>query len=614
MQPTPPNTPASTTELSTLVNTDRIRSSVKRLFKNRIEELLGEAFQNSQRAGAKTVTISTTENTFTIQDDGHGLLNGVDGFHTLLKLADSHFDNDTIEDQDPMGLGIVSLLTHDEITEVTFSSALLELTIDTKRWWTEPDYYSVWYQRLITLDTPVAGLRILAQCSAKLVAEIGTALKPKDSLSYSFHSTTLDPFEYASPAQGYDNILSITLNGENVRTSLPAWTQLHDTLIRTSFRGSKLLIGYNTSSYKSSVLWYGQLIPVNGLGGYRHEFNFHLEVTSGRPVNPLSPSRTGIIQDAAYQELLTFVKDQLFRFIFDLKNRAKIRHQHIEACYALDQARALAESPYILAEELEYNPNPESFDDFTQAPELISISPSEPKPSVSFFTYEEAPLLLNDSVFVQLSDTHQEHSYGLSSFLPQIGQAFTLKHGDPTRLLINTLWWKPEGQPQHDFFYQPGSYGISANDTPPEAWTPITKAPVFAFTQPSNYHVSDVDLIAGTTDILSFLQNEIWAVFSPNDDSDHDPQEESFRRTIEDFIRSVIGKCVPRDFTLYDLRKFFADEFAPIVSVIYHYQKKSRFYNPKKTYRPKKKNNITATPSQITVENALNQKVRLQLY
>lgn len=610
MQPATPNTATSASDLATLVNSDRIRSSVKRLFRNRIDEILGEVFQNGQRAGAKSIAISTTENTFTIQDDGHGLLNGVDGFHTLLKLADSHFDNDTIQDQDPMGLGIVSLLTHDQITEVTFSSGLLELTIDTKRWWTEREYYSVWYERLITLDTPVTGLRIFALCSAKLAGEIQTALKPKDSVSYSFHSTSSDPFEYASPAQGYDNILTITLNNEKVRTSLPAWTQLHDTLIRTTFRGSKLRIGYNSSSYKSSVLWYGQLIPINGLGGFRHEFNFHLEVTSGRPVNPLSPSRTGIIQDAAYQELLTFVKDQLFKFIFDLKNRQKIRHQHIEACYALDEPRSLADSPYILAEELEYNPNPESFDDFTQSPQLLS----EPKTSISFFSYEEVPLLLKESVCVQLGDSHQEHSYGLPSFLPQIGKAFTLKHGDPTRLSINTLWWKPEGKPEHDFFYQPGSYAISSNDSSPDEWMPITQTPVFAFSEPSNYDVSDVDLLAGSTDILSFLQNEIWAVFSPNDDSDHDPQEESFRRSVEDFIRTVIGKCVPRDFTLYDLRKFFADEFAPIISITYRYQKKGRSYNPKKTYRPRKKNNITATPSEITVENALNQKVRLQLY
>jgi hypothetical protein len=607
MQPAP-NTTTPTAHLAMLVNTDRIRSSVKRLFKNRIDEILAELFQNGQRAGATSITITTNKNSFTIQDNGHGLLNGVDGFHTLLKLADSHFDNTTIEDQDPMGLGIVSLLTHDQITEVTFSSGLLELTIDTKRWWTEPEYYSVWYQRLLTLDTPITGLRITALCSPELASELETVLKPKDSLPNSFRSTP-EPFQYASPAQGYDKILTITLNGQNVRTSLPAWTQLQDTLIKTTFRGSKLRIGYSPSG-KSSVLWYGQLIPIDGLAGFRHGFNFHLEVTSGRPVNPISPSRTGIIQDAAYSQLLTVVKDQLFKFICNLKNRAKIKQQHVESCYLLDQKRALIESPYILAEELEYNPNPESFDDFTLAPEILD----KPKTKLTFFTYEEAPLLLNDDVFVQLADTPTQHSYGLVSFLPQIGKAFALKHGDPSRLTISTLWWKPEGTPQHDFFYQPGSYGISSDNKAPSIWTPISQTPVFAFSDPSSYDVSEVDLIVGTSDILNFLKNEVWAVFSPHDDSDFAPQEESFRNTVEDFIRKVIGKCVRRDFTLYDLRPFFADEFAPIISVTYLYRNKGRATNPKKTYRRKKKNNITATPTEISAENAVGQKVRLQLY
>src|SRR5229473_1295684 len=156
--------------LSVLVNHDRIRSSIKRMFRNRIDESLAELLQNSQRSGSTAVDITTSDDGFTVQDNGHGLLNGIDGFHTLLKLAESHFDNETIEDQDPMGVGIVSLLTHDQISEVTFSSGTLELTIDTKKWWNDPDYYSVWYQRLTALDQPIAGLRISAKCATELVS------------------------------------------------------------------------------------------------------------------------------------------------------------------------------------------------------------------------------------------------------------------------------------------------------------------------------------------------------------------------------------------------------------------------------------------------------------
>src|SRR5882672_1328403 len=294
-------TPDRASTLSVLVNSDRIRSSVKRLFHNRIDEVLSEILQNAQRAGATKVDIITTEDTFTIRDNGHGLLGHVDGFHTLLKLAESNFDSDTIDDQDPMGVGIVSLLTHDQISEVTFSSGTLELIIDTKRWWNDPDYYSVWYERLTALAQPIAGLRISAKCAPELISAIQLALQPKDVL-YTYSD---EIFKSASPAQGYEGILTITLNSKNIRTSLPAWTKLQDKLISTAYLGSKLTIGYNDSCRRSSILWYGQLISLRGLN---NSFDFHLEVVSGRPVNPLSPSRTGIIQDAAYSDLLAFIK------------------------------------------------------------------------------------------------------------------------------------------------------------------------------------------------------------------------------------------------------------------------------------------------------------------
>ena|SRR5438477_7855688 len=75
-------------DLSVFVNTDRIRSSIKRLFHNNIAEVLSEIFQNSQRAGAKNVQITITSDGFSITDDGHGLIRGIDAFRTLLKLDD----------------------------------------------------------------------------------------------------------------------------------------------------------------------------------------------------------------------------------------------------------------------------------------------------------------------------------------------------------------------------------------------------------------------------------------------------------------------------------------------------------------------------------------------
>src|SRR5712692_156339 len=165
-KPTPRKT---TNDLSVLVNVDRIRSSIKRLFHNNIAEVVAEILQNSQRACAKNVQITITPDGFSITDDGHGLLDGIDGFHTLLKLAESAFDNPTVEDQDPMGVGIVSLMTHDKVEEITFSSGKLQLTVDAARWWSDKDYYSTWFERARKVRKVVQGLSIYVRCKAELI-------------------------------------------------------------------------------------------------------------------------------------------------------------------------------------------------------------------------------------------------------------------------------------------------------------------------------------------------------------------------------------------------------------------------------------------------------------
>jgi len=176
-------TPLRTTnDLTVLVNTDRIRSSIKRLFHNNIAEVLSEIFQNSQRAGAKNVQITITPDGFSITDDGHGLLAGIDGFHTLLKLAESAFDNPPVVDQDPMGVGIVSLMTHDKVEETTFSSGKLQLTIDTAKWWNDKDYYSTWFERVRRVRKAVQGLSIYVRARLNLSPNCATHSNLKTSL------------------------------------------------------------------------------------------------------------------------------------------------------------------------------------------------------------------------------------------------------------------------------------------------------------------------------------------------------------------------------------------------------------------------------------------------
>src|SRR5438876_12212341 len=102
----------------------------------------------------------------------------------------------------------------------TFSSRKLQLTVDTaKWWWNDKDYYSTWFERVRRVRKALQGLSIYVRCKAELIAELRKALEPKDRKPIFSDSI----FDLSSPAQGYEGILSITLDGKPVRTSLPAW-------------------------------------------------------------------------------------------------------------------------------------------------------------------------------------------------------------------------------------------------------------------------------------------------------------------------------------------------------------------------------------------------------
>ena len=110
----------SSSQITDLINPMRLRLGIKRAFTGDINEILGELFQNSQRAGARNVRITTDDRGFIYQDDGRGLRDEAD-FEALIKLGESGWDERVEEEQQPMGLGIHSLLAHEEVESVTFS-------------------------------------------------------------------------------------------------------------------------------------------------------------------------------------------------------------------------------------------------------------------------------------------------------------------------------------------------------------------------------------------------------------------------------------------------------------------------------------------------------------
>lgn len=566
-------TTSTTTEnLSELINGDRVRSSIRRLFENKISECLGELFQNSQRARAKRIEIATCEEGFTYHDNGHGIMGGINGFHTLLKIAESHFDNETITDQDPMGLGIHALLAHDQISQVTFASGMLSLTLDTKRWWEDKAYYTGWYKQVKELTVPVEGFEIAVACTENLTIAMKRTLTDRDPA-----------WKGANPAQGYAGILEIVLDGKPVDTRLPPWARVEQPLIDTKYMGARLLIGFQGEHNRdnSSVNWYGQLIKVDFYSG----FMFHLDVREGRPVNPLSPSRRGLIKDAAYEELIRFVKDELFRFLFAPENREKIRPEYVVAYHRLDTERARREAPYFIATPLLEPCSPDSLEDLDR------------RGDYELFTYDAQPRLLREGVRVIDEEGEMRiDEYGLPSFVPMLGDGYHLEHGDEKRLTINALWWKPDRNTRL-FFCEAGEYGIGSEEAPPKRWSKVEQTPVFSFSDSSNWDVAAVDWTVGTNDFAGFLRTEAWAGFNPeNEEYNAEEMREYYEKSLQGALREMVGNCVPVAFTVTDLQELMPTKDARIKTVRYHYR-----------------DDKSPLPEAITVVNASGEEVRLRL-
>jgi hypothetical protein len=545
-----------TSQIGDLINPVRLRLGIKRAFTGDINEILSECFQNSQRAGARNVWITTDDRGFLYQDDGRGLRDRSD-FEALLKLGESRWDRCVEEEQQPLGLGIHSLLAHEEIESVTFSSNVLSLTIDTRRWWNDWQYAAGWADNLNHIGFPAPGMSIGVTCSRALTDQLVKAL-------------TDVWFAYRSPARGYHGLLNIMVNDAIVNTSVPEDATPSILLIETSYLNNRLVIGpYGKAGYATQngiwVNFFGQMIPVDKYG----HFQAYLEVRQGRPVNPMSPSRRGIIKDEALNGLCEFIRDSLFEY-FSRTPIEEIDPLALELFYHDYPAQAVNLRCFVASRRKRY----ESGDDVSQ---MASLS----APQV--LSYENPPLLLASRArLVREDGTVESVEYGLHTFLELTGAAYKVLKADETRLDIRHLWWKPgeqinlpSGSPQ--IFYKPGEWGLGTEQESPAEWHEVSNHAVFVFSNPNNWDVDHVDFTVGGADPQDFYQTDAWAGFDPRNDQGRSCEEmsESYRESCERKIRNLIGNAVPKNFTWDDLLKFVPEE-EQIISVTPEYKSRRK--------------------------------------
>jgi hypothetical protein len=545
----------SASQINDLINPARLRLGIKRAFTGDINEVLSEIFQNAMRAGARNIRITTDDRGFAYQDDGRGLRDESD-FESLLKLGESGWDQRVEEDHQSMGLGVHSLLAHDEVQSVTFSSNLLSLTIDAHLWW-DWQYAAGWRENMRTICFPAPGMNIGVMCSKALTDQLVKALTDAWLI-------------YRSPARGYYGLLTIMINDTIVNTSVPEDATPSIPLIETSYQNNRLVIGlYGKEGYATQngiwVNFYGQMIPVDQYS----RFQAYLEVRQGRPVNPMSPSRRGIIKDEALNKLCDFIRDSLFEYfsrtpIEEIDPLALIQFYH-------DYPAQASKLPcFVAARRKRY----ESGDDVIN---MTSLS----APQV--LSYEDPPLLLADKARVIREDgTVDSVEYGLHTFLELTGAAYKVMEADESRLDIRRLWWKPGEQIQiasgcPQIFYKAGQWGLGTEQEPLEEWREISNHVVFTFNDPNNWDVGQVDFTVGGADPQDFYQTDAWAGFDPSNDQGRSREEmsESYQESCERQIRNLIGNAVPKNFSWDDLLRF-VPEGEQIIAVTPEYKSRRK--------------------------------------
>jgi hypothetical protein len=355
---------------SVLVNEHNVRHGIRRAFNGHMETAVSELLQNSQRAGAKNVRagISGTEEEISTikehgskgsviiwyEDDGHGLQNGIDSMHDLLSMGDTGFEREEALQQDPMGLGINSILSLEGVEWVRISSRGMVLTIDTSRWWNDREYYTTWISRIESFEDKGSGFRIEARVHNGKANDFGGSFKLKWPNHY--HEGPLVDRSSTIPVSGYEGWFdSVLFENYPADIGLPRIYNPSEVRVDTEYMGKNRLRVWakgaidDTCYWRQGVVnWYGQIIKVDHNGEILNRMkglSFSLDVRDGAPLNVTSPVRDSIIDDSKIEELVSFCVDSFFKAMSETTEVPKFKE--VLVAHDISKARAISEVPWV---------------------------------------------------------------------------------------------------------------------------------------------------------------------------------------------------------------------------------------------------------------------------
>lgn len=156
-----------------------------------------------------------------------------------------------------------------------------------------------------------------------------------------------------------------------------------------------------------------------------------------------------------------------------------------------------------------------------------------------------------------------EMSAGAESFAAALGGSIRfLIAGNPEKLLLKKLYWKP-GAMIKSIFGGAGEFAVVAVDeTPAESDFSLVASRVFVFEYAGNFDIGEVEGLCVGLPMKSDLLSEVleWlgiygkACFSPNDDYDYEPQEADFDRSISRLILDLQGDTLSTNWSFNELK------------------------------------------------------------
>lgn len=520
---------------NTHINLTGVRAAIKRAFNGSVSEILAELLQNSQRAQATTVNINTTDKTvFAYEDDGHGLQDQ-DDLIALIKIGESGWDETVQTNQHPMGLGLHALLAQEQVSEVTIESGGWKVVIDTKRWWDDHEYAAGWLERVAT-SKPQKGFRLIATVTTKFNEIV-------QELFWHYNGR----LKGLNLATGYADYVDVLHNGKKVNPPFDPKNSFETFLCETEIFGNPCWIGHGEKSERpTGVNWYGQRISYQpALDGKKlHSFHLWYDVRQGCPLDTKSPTRNGFIENQKLADFNAAVTRALEDF-FDRQSLTDLPVGPFDKFLSTNEGYRQRAAYFTATEVLPLDESMSNADEVGSNGKLCAYAYSDPP-----------RLVKTEIVALGPGETKRYSQQGIRGFQPLVGACYTVTQADVSRLEIQQLWWKPGAA--HEKFgniVEPGEWGVSSDEALPTEWQPVS-GEVFVLHEANNWHLQDTDFMFTGLTPEEFLQSGWpWLAFDPTpDDFSYDEIENSFRDSISDALRTLIGNAVPGDFRWSDVR------------------------------------------------------------